>query len=72
VNGCAEIVENEKTGFISQYADVADWSQKVIFLLKNPDLAAEYGKAGRLKAEMNFSINKMMSSIEQVYLDMFI
>lgn len=72
VNGCAEIVENGKTGFLTEYADVADWSQKVVFLLKNPDLAAEYGKAGRLKAEMNFSINKMMSSIEQVYLDMLI
>jgi len=72
VNGCAEIVENGKTGFVSPYADVVDWSQKVVYLLKNPDLAMEYGKAGRLKAEMEFSITKMISSIEQVYLDILV
>lgn len=72
VNGCGEIVDNGKTGFRSKYGDIADWSQKVVFLLKNPDLAAKYGKAGRLRVEMYFSIEKMMSNIEQVYLDMLI
>ena len=69
VNGCSEIVENGKTGFLTPYNHVVEWSQKVLYLLKNPNLARQLGEAGRQKVVAEFSLDLMMAKIVDTYLE---
>lgn len=51
------IIDNGKTGFLVPKHDVAALADKILFLLSNPDLRCNMGKAGRVKFEKEFTLN---------------
>lgn len=67
VNGCAEVVMNRETGFLVPVGDSAQWAERVIDLLDEPELAQEMGRCGREYVEKNFSMREMIAKIERLY-----
>jgi glycosyltransferase involved in cell wall biosynthesis len=70
VNGCNEIVEDGATGFLTPPGDIALWASFITRLLKDRAMAVEMGRQGRRRVESYFTIDKMVSKIENVYYDL--
>lgn len=68
VGGNAEVIEDGKTGFVLPDGDVAGLTEKVEYLLENPEVAIEMGKRGKVRAEKMFSVEKMVKATEDFYL----
>lgn len=58
--GAYDAIENGKTGFILNFKDVENISQKIIYLLKNPEIAKEMGEKGRKHVLENFDKDKIL------------
>jgi glycosyltransferase involved in cell wall biosynthesis len=65
--GVAEVVKDGETGILVPAEDIEAASDTIIKLLLNPALGKVMGKSGRKRAEENFSINVMISRLEQLY-----
>jgi glycosyltransferase involved in cell wall biosynthesis len=68
VNGCPEIVADGETGFLVPRGDVDSWAKRVIDLLNDPVRRDEMGRRGRDRVEDVFSLERMVSCIEGLYL----
>jgi glycosyltransferase involved in cell wall biosynthesis len=64
VGGLPEVVDHGRTGLIVRDGDYATAVRR---LLDNPNLAAEFGAAGREKAMREFSVEKMVESTLSAY-----
>jgi phosphatidylinositol alpha-1,6-mannosyltransferase len=53
--GTPEAVINERTGFVVDAKDPGQLSDRIAWLLENPDRASEMGQAGREHARKEFS-----------------
>ncbi|MCL1889247.1 MAG: glycosyltransferase [Desulfovibrionaceae bacterium] len=64
--GTGELVQEEKTGFLLEVGDIAGLAEKTVFLLHNPILRKEMGRAGkkRLKA---FSFAALLEREQAAY-----
>jgi L-malate glycosyltransferase len=67
VGGNAEIVENGKTGLLVPPEDASALAEALLRLLRDPDLAASLGKKGREYVVSQFSFQRMITSIDQLY-----
>jgi L-malate glycosyltransferase len=67
VGGVAEIVLDNRTGFLARLGDVKSMAAAVRRLADDPELAARMGAAARARAEQEFSSKE---SVEQ-YLDLY-
>ncbi len=67
IPGPPEIIEDGKTGFIVPPADIKAMSDKIIYLLNNPDIAKKMGEAGRKRCEEVFNIKNTVRQIENIY-----
>jgi glycosyltransferase involved in cell wall biosynthesis len=67
VGGVAEIVEDGKTGFLVKARDYKVFASKIIYLLKNPEMAKTMGEAGRRRCEELFGIDLYVKRIQSVY-----
>jgi len=67
VGGCADVVEDGKTGFIVPSNNPEALAEEIMMLLADGELADRIGKAGRKHVEENFSVNKMARSYEKLY-----
>ena len=67
VGGNAEAIDEGETGFLVESEDAAAAADRIIFLLQNPDFAMRMGEAARAKVAANFSCEKMISEIVNVY-----
>lgn len=67
VNGCIEVVSEGETGFLVPPGDFRNWGKQIVRLLKDPVLAAAFGKRGRVRVERNYSRQAMIQAIEAVY-----
>ena len=65
--GAAEAVVDGKTGRIVEPANVAQLASTIVEILKQPDLAARWGTAGRLRVEREFSASRMAQETAAVY-----
>ncbi len=67
VGGNVEIIENEKTGILvpPQSSDLL--AEKILFVLKEDDLARRMGEAARKRVEAAFSIEAMVQRYLQMY-----
>lgn len=68
VPGISDLVENNKTGFIFNPGDKEEIIEKLEILITNVKLRKEMGDAGKKRIQKNFSIKKMMTDIELLYL----
>jgi len=67
VNGCPEIVEAGLTGFLAPPNDPQIWANRVVDLLRDPKKASQMGQAGRRRVEERFTVQRMLSEIDKLY-----
>ncbi len=67
VGGIPEVVINGKTGLLVEYGDWKRFEENIEYLLDNPKLAKQMGKAGRRHVEKNFEITKVSQKLYRVY-----
>jgi glycosyltransferase involved in cell wall biosynthesis len=65
--GPQEIVDDERNGLLVPPGDADALADKISELLLHPDRAAELARSARAKVGSAFSIEKMISSYEQLY-----
>lgn len=70
VDGAKELVINDKTGYLIPPKDTELLKEKLLFLLKNPEISYKMGKAGREIVEELFPVDKMVDRIEKVYVEL--
>ena len=66
VDGSPEVVKNGLNGYLLPPGDVTGMARKVIYLLKNPEVARAMGQRGRTLVE-DFDIMKMVNQQEVLY-----
>jgi glycosyltransferase involved in cell wall biosynthesis len=67
VGGNPEVVEDGATGFLVPPRDSDALVDAVARLLSNPALAADFGQAGRKRAEREFSVSRLVAETENLY-----
>jgi glycosyltransferase involved in cell wall biosynthesis len=67
VGGIPELVEHERTGYLVPPMDVDALCESLRRVVANPELRSQLGKAGRLRAQRNFSVERMVFEIESIY-----
>ncbi len=68
VGGNAEAVVHQETGFVVPPRNVEKLAEAIELLLVDKNLAYRMGQAGRQRTERLFSIETMISKIENLYL----
>lgn len=67
VGGNAELVQDEETGFLIPGGDAAALAERLARYLDSPALVSRHGSAGRLRAEREFSIARMVDDYDRLY-----
>ncbi|MDP3763176.1 MAG: glycosyltransferase family 4 protein [bacterium] len=65
--GAKEIIENGQTGYIVNPSNIKELAEKMLDLLKNPEKAEKFGKAGRERIETNFNLDEKVKEYIVVY-----
>jgi glycosyltransferase involved in cell wall biosynthesis len=68
VGGNPEAVEDGETGRLVPPGDAQAMASAILELLRDPVRAAAMGRAGRERARRRFSLEGMVSEVEQMYL----
>jgi glycosyltransferase involved in cell wall biosynthesis len=67
VGGVAEAVVDRQTGFVIPRDDLASLTQALASLIVRADLRREFGRAGRLRYELNFTFDQMAAKTTALY-----
>jgi len=67
VGGNPEVVQDGVTGFVVSPKDPESMAGAIIKLLQDKDLASKMGKSGQHEVMTNFTIDRMVSQLEQLY-----
>ncbi len=70
VDGSPEVVKNRESGMVIPPRNIKVLSQAMLYLLKNENIAKEYGEAGRKFVKTNFSIEKQVQLTQELYLNL--
>ena len=70
VGGVPEVILNQATGLLVPPKDPHSLAQAIITLLKDRNLAASLGQAGRKRVEALFDLKKMVEKIEALLAEM--
>jgi len=62
-----EVVKDGKSGFLLPERDSTALADKLIYLIENPQLWPDMGKAGRRHVEKNHNIRKEIEKLESLY-----
>ena len=68
--GNSEIIIDGINGYLVESQSAEALTDKVILLLKNPELAKQLGTRGKEMVTEKFDVEKMINSFESVYLDL--
>jgi glycosyltransferase involved in cell wall biosynthesis len=69
IGGLAEIVVNEKTGFLVPPGDADALAEAIRTLTENPEMRRNMGEAGRQRVAEVFSIESTIRRTEELYLE---
>ncbi len=69
VDGARELVVNDKTGYLIPPKNTLMLTEKIKFLLKHPEISYKMGEDGRNVVTSLFPVEKMVDSIEKIYID---
>jgi glycosyltransferase involved in cell wall biosynthesis len=67
VGGAREAVIEGETGYLVASNDDEKMAQRIVDLLRNPELALSMGQAGRRRVETRFSCQAQLGKTEQIY-----
>lgn len=67
VGGIPEIVEDGTTGYLVPPRNPEALAEKILLLLRHPEIAANVGQAGRKKVEKDFGLEKMVREYQSLY-----
>jgi len=67
VGGNPELVEEGKTGMLVPASDPAAMAEAIWKYANNSEILIRHGQAGRKRAELHFSMEKMVQSYLEVY-----
>lgn len=67
--GISSIIENNKTGFIVNSHSPKEIAEKIEYLIDNPELCINMGKAGKEKFEKEFTIEKFENRMKDILLN---
>jgi glycosyltransferase involved in cell wall biosynthesis len=70
VGGNPEAINEEENGFMVPVEDDEAAAERLLFLLRNPDRAAEIGEKGRTSAQTRFSAETMIEKLISLYRDL--
>ena len=70
VGGNPEAVEDGETGRLVPPGDPAALASAILDLLRDPDRAVAMGRAGRERARERFSLEGMVTAVEETYLEL--
>lgn len=70
VGGNPEAIRDGENGFLVPVADEATATERLLFLLRNPQRAAQIGQAGQLTAHTRFSAETMINNLIDLYREM--
>ncbi len=62
-----EVISDKQNGLLAKAMDPADLAEKIIYLLKNNDLAMQYGENGWQQLQSYFTLKRMTDETEEVY-----
>ncbi|MBC7796242.1 MAG: glycosyltransferase, partial [Pyrinomonadaceae bacterium] len=67
VGGASEAITNGENGFLIESDNDEAMSEKLLFLLENPEIAAQFGRKGRAIVETKFSLNSQLKQTLELY-----
>lgn len=67
VGGNREVVVDGQTGLLIPFGDPHALADAMLYFLQNPDVARQFGEAGRRRVEENFTIERMVRETESIY-----
>jgi glycosyltransferase involved in cell wall biosynthesis len=70
VGGATELVEDGVTGRLIRAEDSSALAAALMDLASNPSLRERMGRAGRVKAEQEFGLQRMLRDYERVYVEL--
>ncbi len=65
--GVAEIIDDGRTGFVAEADNAAEIAARIEQLVRDPQLRAQLGAAGRRRAEEKYSLGTCVAGILRVY-----
>jgi len=65
--GVRKIIDNGKNGFYAKPNDVEDLKYKILSILGDKSIRTEFGRNGRLKAEKEYSWDRIALKLEKIY-----
>lgn len=70
ISGIDEIIEDGKDGFIIPINKTHTFSERILYLLDNPDIARTIGKYGFMKAK-KFDYNLVVEKVRNIYVKLY-
>ena len=67
VGGNSQVVENGVTGFLVSAESADLLAEKIVYLLRNRDVAERMGAKGRERVKSQFDLNTMVRRYEALY-----
>jgi glycosyltransferase involved in cell wall biosynthesis len=67
VGGTTELVIDGATGFLAPPADAGALARRILQALQNPEASARMAAQGRRRAIIQFSMRRMVESVERLY-----
>jgi glycosyltransferase involved in cell wall biosynthesis len=66
IGGNRDAVDNKSSGYLLDKLDVNELKNKILELAGNRELAKTMGLNGKIKAEREFGLSKMLDGYEQI------
>ena len=66
VSSISEIVEHDHTGFLTEFKNVQNFSDRVQSLIEDPGLRLQMGMNGKRKIEEKFNVEKVMQDLLRI------
>lgn len=66
-SGIPELVENSVSGFLVPERDIDGLAERIHYLINHPEVAEAMGKAGQLKIERDYNLEKLNDQLEKIY-----
>lgn len=69
IDGLTEVITDETDGFLVEYKNYEEFSEKLLNLIDNKNMRKEMGELGRKKVVEKFNIVEKVKELEKVYLE---